>query len=105
MHTNSVETTDPPTQEGRTVIKSWYSEGYQLDLVDTGNRNADIIGTSRDGRKPYGQITFDATLDRHIIEWNRTGCLALEQYKRDAWDTKFYYKMAQWVRQREQASS
>ncbi len=97
-NSTSVRGTSPQEQDERPVIRSWYSEGYQLDLVDTGNRNADIIGTNRDGREPYGQITFDAAQDRHIIEWNLAGCRAIEQYKRDFWDSKFYYAMAEAAR-------
>lgn len=87
------------------MIKSWYSEGYQLDLEPVGN-GARIIGTTaQTTRLRFGQIDYDPERSRHYIHWNRNGCLALEQYKRDAWDTKFYYAMAQWVRQREQGPS
>jgi hypothetical protein len=65
-----------------------------MTLEDTGDRGARIVVT-RDGRPPeeHGHITYDDALRRHFIEWNRTGCLALEQYKRDHWDSKFYPAM------------
>jgi hypothetical protein len=76
------------------VIREWRTEGYKLALRDTGNRGAEIVCTSNAGTQPYGHIDFDTAQDRHIIEWNRDGRCALEEYKRDHWNSKFYYTMA-----------
>jgi hypothetical protein len=77
------------------VIASWRTEGYLMTLEDTGDRGARIVVTHH-GKNPreYGSIRYDESQSRHFIEWNRSGCLALEQYKRDHWDTKFYTAMA-----------
>lgn len=99
MHTNSVRVVDPPEQDPRPLIAEWWSEGFRIELRATGNRTAGIVGTPpNEGRQDYGHIDFDAALNRHIIGWSRDGCLALEQYKRDFWDTKFYYAMAEAAR-------
>lgn len=92
-----VRTARTPGQDVRPKIGTWRSDGYQIELRDTGDRTADIVCMYRaEPRKSFGHIEFDAAQNRHIIEWNRDGRLALEQYKRDYWDTKFYYTMAEW---------
>ena len=97
MATPSVRAQSPPDQEARTVIRSWRTEGYRIDLEDTGDGGA-LIVCIPDGEPPrdYGRIEYDAAKGHHVIEWSRDGCLALEQYKRDAWDSKFH----SWLMQR-----
>jgi hypothetical protein len=94
MHTNSVRAAGPPDQDTRPVIREWRTEGYKLALRDTGSRGAEIVCTTGGETVPYGHIEFDLEQDRHIIEWNRDGRLALEEYKRNHWDTWFYIEMA-----------
>lgn len=86
---------DGPTDQ-YAVIRSWRSDGYLIALRGTGARTAAIVCTlnGSETEQTYGHVHFDAVQDRHVIEWNRDGCLAIEQYKRDYWDTKFYYAMA-----------
>lgn len=99
MTSTSVDSDSPPGQDTPAVIQSWTTEGYRLQLVDAGPIGAKIICTQKGGGPTaFGDIKFDPALDRHIIEWNRHGCMALEQYKRDHWDSKFYYVMAAWRR-------
>lgn len=97
MIDTSLDSDSPPAQEDRPVIHSWWTEGYKISLEDTGEGRAAIVYRERTDPEDVGEIFFDTAQNRHIIEWNRTGCLALEQYKRDHWDSKFYYTMARWA--------
>ena len=100
MTTPSVETTDPPPQDEPAEIYAWRTEGYRMWLVDAGDDGATIMCNAEDGvPQEFGTITYDAVKARHVIEWNHDGCLAIESYKRDHWDSKFYYTMAAWVAQ------
>jgi len=96
----SVDSDSPPAQDARPEIKSWWTEGYQIGLEDTGNDGAAIICKGHGKPQTFGKIEYDPKQARHFITWNRDGCLALEQYKRDFWDSKFYYTMAEHVRSR-----
>jgi len=98
MTAPSVETNDPPAQDVRAVIDSWRTEGYRIWLEDAGANGATIFYRSRGGPQEFGRIAFDTGRDRHIITWNRAACLTLEEFKRNHWDTRFYYAMAQWMR-------
>jgi hypothetical protein len=93
----SVDSDSPPRQDTRAVIRSWHTEGYQLRLEDDGNDGA-VIVCEADGAaaQTFGEISYDPVKARHVINWNRDGCLAIESYKRDHWDSKFYYVMAAW---------
>lgn len=97
MTDTSVEAQAPPAQDARPVIASWRTEGYHIRLDATEN-GATIVCTSADGVQEFGEIDYTPQQNRHVIAWNRTGCLALEQYKRDYWDTAFYAAMAAWRR-------
>jgi hypothetical protein len=96
MTTPRVETDSPPAQEDRPVIESWWTEGYQLRLEDIGNGGAVIVCEAGAAAQKFGEISYDPAKARHVINWNRDGCLAIESYKRDHWDSKFYYVMAAW---------
>jgi hypothetical protein len=96
----SVDSDSPPAQETRPVIHSWWTEGYQIKLEDTGDDGAVIVYTANDGPQEVGDIRFDPGQNCHIIEWNDTGWMVLERYKRDHWDSKFYYTMAASMRGR-----
>lgn len=99
MATPRLEPDHQVEQAPRTVIQTWRTDGYEIALEDTGDRTADIMGTPNwENAQVFGRISYDTARARHIIEWNRTGTLALEQYKRDHWDTKFYYAMAEYLR-------
>lgn len=94
----SVDSESPPAQAVRAVIHSWTTEGYQIQLVDAGGGGATIVCTQQGGGPAnFGDIRLDPVKGWHVIEWNRAGHLALEQYKRDHWDSKFYYIMAAWA--------
>ena len=80
-------------------IRSWRSYGYLIALKDTGNRTAKIVCTHPGSEaETYGHIHFSTERDRYFVEWNATGKDALEEYRRNAWDTKFYTAMAAWER-------
>lgn len=98
----SVDSDSPPTQDTRLVIASWHTEGYEIKLMDAGADGADITYRDSHGLKTVGDIRFDPDLNRHIIEWNDTGWMVLERYKRDHFDSKFYYTMAKWRRRQPQ---
>jgi hypothetical protein len=89
----SVDAQSPPGQDR--VIASW---GSKLRLVDRGAGIAAVL-MRRDGfwcelaRVPYGSYAATAT-----VQWNDTGLGALEQYRRDALDTKIYSEIVQWLR-------
>lgn len=78
------------------MIDFWWNEGHQIRLEDAGNGNAEIVGSTKCDSGTFGTIEYDPQRNRHIITWNDKGCLALEQYKRDYFDSKFYYVMAAW---------
>jgi hypothetical protein len=95
MTSTSVDSDSPPGQDAPDVIQSWTTEGYCIQLKDAGANGATIVCTQKGGGPAaFGRIRFDPAQNRHIIEWNRSGRLALEEYKRDHWDSKFYYAMA-----------
>jgi len=93
MTTPIVRTTRPPEQDR--VIASW---GAGLRLVDRGAGIAAVL-MLREGfwrelaRVPYGSYAATAT-----VQWNDTGLGTLEQYRRDALDTKIYSEIVQWLR-------
>jgi hypothetical protein len=99
MTTPSVETVDPPAQDERAVICSWHTEGYRIWLEDTGNAGAAIMCNADHGIPTrFGDIKYDEGQARHFIEWTRAGCMLIDRYKRDHWDTKFYSALAEWRR-------
>jgi hypothetical protein len=81
------------------VLGSWRDDGYLIQLIDAGDRNADIICKPfAEAPRPCGKVTFDADQDRHFIDWNDLGKMVFEEYKRNFLDTKIYYAMAEAIR-------
>lgn len=95
MTAPSVEASYPPTQVD--LIASWGAQ-HGTWLENRGNGHAAVSMWVDDGRQTVALVDYGETTATTDVRWNRTGTLALEQYRRDAWDTQFYKEIAQWLK-------
>jgi len=98
MTTPSVETDRPPPQASA-LIASWGARhGTWIEYCGAGE--ALVSMWVEDERKTVAMIAFSETDDvPTTVEWNDVGKMAVEQFKRDAWDTQFYKEIALWLRE------
>lgn len=75
-----------------TLIASW-QEG-RMRLVDLGDGQAAVIITGPGDPFIAADVTYGEASTQAAVEWTRYGCLALEQYKRDAWNSQIYVALA-----------
>lgn len=86
----SVSAQAPPEQ----VIASWGT----LRLVDRGGGAAAVVMLRQGFWGTVARVGYGGYAATSTVHWNDTGKMALEQYKRDAFDTKIYSAIAQWLR-------
>lgn len=96
MTDTSVDAPGPPEQEVE-LIASWGLENA-VWLEDRGDGHAAVSMWLDGERQTVALVDYGETKATSDVQWNRTGTLALEQYKRDWWDTKFYKEIALWLR-------
>lgn len=85
----------PPTQR----IASWGARhGTWLD--DQGSGVAAVSMWVEGERREVARISYDKDGAKPPVRWNWHGTMAFEQYRRDAWDTRFYSEIAQWLKAR-----
>lgn len=80
-----------PAPDGDTIT-TW--QGGWMRLVDLGDGRAAVVVTSG-GQQIYAADITHGT-DPTRITWTDEGCMEIEQYKRDAWDTRIYSAIARW---------
>lgn len=92
----SVDTPGPPKQETERIA-SWGAR-HGVWLENRGNGHAAVSMWVEGQRHTVALVDYGETGATTDVRWNRTGTLALEQYRRDAWDTQFYKEIAQWLK-------
>jgi len=86
----------PPAE----LIASWGAR-HGTRIENHGDGEASVSMWAEDELRTVALISYGETDDdRTTIEWNDTGKMAVEQFKRDAWDTQFYKEIALWRRRR-----
>ena len=78
------------------LIASWI-DGW-MRLVDLGDGTAAVTILQGGQRVHVADATYGA--ERDAIAWTSEGEGALEQYKRDAWNTKIHKVLTRWQRER-----
>lgn len=98
MPKTSVDAPIPPTQEAE-LIYQWGNEHAVL-LENHGDGHAAVSMWVERKRQTVAHVDYGATGATSEVRWNETGTIALEQYKRDMWDTRFYARLAEWLQSR-----
>lgn len=93
MTDTSVDAEAPPGQE-LDLIAAWGN----VRLEDHGNGHAAVTMVVDGERRTVALVEYGDTAATSTVRWNRTGTIAVEQFKRDALDTKIYSRIAQWLR-------
>lgn len=88
----SVSAQAPPEQDR--VIESWGS----LRLVDRGGGDAFVSMPQKGLWIKVASVSYGGYAVTSEVEWNDAGKMALEQFKRDAFDTLIYSAVAKWLR-------
>ena len=101
MTDTSVDAQGPPQQEVN-LIASWGAR-HGTWLENHGNGHAAVSMWVEGERRTVALVDYGKTGATTDVQWNRTGMLAFEQYRRDAWDTRFYSEIAQWLKARAEA--
>ena len=95
MIETSVDAQAPPRQDD--LVTTWNPKG-QIRLVDLGSGQAAVTMLLQGSRPEVARVSYGAYAATSPVEWNKTGLDALEQFKRDALDTKIYSQIVQWLR-------
>jgi hypothetical protein len=95
MTDTSVSAQAPPRQDD--LVTTWNPKG-QLRLLDLGGGEASVTMLIQGLRREVGRVSYGASEATSTPRWNKSGLLALEQFKRDALDTQIYKVIAQWLR-------
>lgn len=98
MAPNSVDAQGPPRQAVE-LIAIW-GETNAVWLENRGNGHAAFSMWLDGERRTVALVEYGSTAATSDVRWNRTGCMALEEYKRNAWDTQIYSKIAAWLKAR-----
>lgn len=99
MTDTSVDAPGPPKQETE-LIASWGDGEYAIRLESHGDGHAAVSMWVEGDRQTVAHVDYGATGATSDVRWNDTGTIALEQYKRDMWDTRFYARLAEWLKSR-----
>lgn len=67
-----------------------------MRLLSVGPGRGAVVITHDGGPLHVADVTYGKTLTETEVEWNDDGRLALEQYKRDHWNSKIYPAIARW---------
>lgn len=95
MTDTSVDAKAPHRQDD--IITTWNPKG-QVRLVDLGAGHAAVTLMAQGFWQEVARVSYGAYAATSTVQWNNTGLDALEEYKRNALDTKVYSKIAQWLR-------
>jgi hypothetical protein len=93
MIETSVDAQAPPGQDR--PIGSW---GTNIRLVDLGRGQAAVTMLAQGFRREVARVSYGTSAATSTVRWNNAGLDALEQYKRDALDSKIYKEIAVWLR-------
>lgn len=95
MADTSVDTEGPPAQR----IASWGAQ-HDTRLDDQGSGVAAVTMWVESERREVARVSYSENGATPPVRWNWHGMMALEQYRRDAWDTQIYKEIALWCRER-----
>lgn len=98
MHTDSVDTDNPPGQD---AISSWGAWMGTITLEPTGDTSGELWFNPDHGeRDRFGSVALDTERDRYIVEWTRAGRMTLGSHEIEVIDRQIHYAMTNHARGR-----
>jgi hypothetical protein len=91
----SVDAQAPPRQDD--IVTEWTPRGL-VRLVDSGAGQAAVTMLIQGFRPVVARVNYGAYAATSTVRWEHIGLDALEEYKRNAIDTKVYAQIVRWLR-------